>query len=81
MKVRVTGLAVIALAAVAAAVGCTNTTGNPVAPIKSGATPVPASPTPVGSSVPATATPTPRPGTPRVHTCTKSSWPLISPDM
>jgi len=64
MKVRVTGLAVIALAAVAAAVGCTNTTGNPVAPIKSGATPVPASPTPVGSSVPATATPTPRPGTP-----------------
>src|SRR5580692_11361099 len=25
--------------------------------------------------------PSPSPGTPSVHTCTKSSWPLIRPDM
>lgn len=65
MKVRVSGLSVIALAAVAAAVGCSNNASNAIAPIKTGATPVPstvpASPTPTGSSVPATATPTPRP--------------------
>src|SRR5271156_4608834 len=75
MKVSITGLWLLSLAALSAAVGCSNSSsGSAIAPIRTGpsvATPTPtprassapatAKPTAKPSSVPATATPTPAP--------------------